>query len=304
MPKALSLTCLGAALAVCAVIVVLNASFWASIGNEDRARLVLPIGAVAIDVMKVTLLPLAALAIARQLRTAAMAAVSLWVLLTGFSQFSAWSFAQRNSGVGAAELAGLGAELKEKQRQLRQAEGELAALPQHRAEKVAAIELKSLEADPKFQLSRECREIAAQTRQFCAAHRRLVGEREVAALAVELELKLQPLRDAIRLLEGQVNRLRFGNPASAFERAFQWAEGEGWVAVNIFIIAVFEIAAGAGVYVALRIHMGLPEPGPPPEPPATSWRAVPRSAGRRKAGVPGGGLGKGRVRVRGDGVDP
>jgi len=301
--RGLSLACLGASLAICAVIVVLNASFWGSIGNEDRARIVFTVGAVAVDVMKVTLLPLAALAVARQLRTAAITAVGLWVLLTGFSLFSAWSFAQRNSGVGAAELAALGAELKEKQRQLQQAEGELAALPKHRSEKLAAIELKSLDADPKFQLSRQCTEVAAQTRQFCAAYRRLVGEREVAALAAALELRLQALRDAVRGLETQVNRLRFGNPASAFERAFHWAEGEGWIAVNMVVIAVFEIAAGAGVYLALRIHMAVAERSLPPEPPAP-WRPVPRSTGRRKTGgVPVGGLGKGRTGVRGDGVD-
>ena len=295
MSKALSLVCLVASAAIGVVIMVLNANFWAGIGTQDRARVAFAVGALALDCMKVTLLPLAAVAADRQLRTYVVTAVSMWLLLTSFSLYSAWSFAQRNSGAGAAELVMLDAELKEKQLQLRQAMGRLEALPQHRDAGLTTIEIKALEADRKFQLSRGCFQAQVQTRSFCAGHRRLAAEHDVAVLAAGLDKQVQGLRSDIRELEAKVNHRRFGNPASAVERALHWAEGDGWILVNAFIIAVLEIAAGVGVYLALRLQMIAPRERSDLSP-RSHWQSVPRSPERRSGnGAPGPGVRKGRL---------
>lgn len=281
LPTVLSFACILACIAICAVVMFFNASFWASVGHDLRAQVGFAVAIIAVDGIKVMMLPLAAAAIARGLRTCAITAVGLWAMLTGFSQYSAWGFAMLNAGQTVSTILALTSEVKEKRFHLKQLERKRSSIRDDGPSELTGIHLKELQFDPKFRSTAGCLRVSVQSSPFCAEYRAAVTKDAMARVSAELDGKMQTLRAEVLATEHKITVLRLANPASVIERALGWSDGEGWALVNAWMIAVLEMASGLGMYVALRVRMA--ERGPEPPPPS-HWDVVPRTSARNKRG--------------------
>ncbi|MEM9030490.1 MAG: hypothetical protein AAGC70_19190 [Pseudomonadota bacterium] len=183
-----------AALVLAVVSASMNVSFLAALGRTETESLILGAASGAADGLK-ALLPFFIVWAWRAWRYGFVIPASfVWVLFVGFSLLSAFGFAAGNRIGKAGEQAAMNAELTRVQNDKNKLQERLASLPNHRPAAVVQAAIAAARQHPRWQSTQGCSDATVpDSRRFCAAYYRLIGELAAAKQADGIRRQIRKL---------------------------------------------------------------------------------------------------------------
>jgi hypothetical protein len=196
----------------------------------------------------------------------ALAAMAVWLVVTGYSMTSALGHAALNrldtSGVRAMATT----TYKDLREDLKRTRDQLSWLPPHRAAAAVQADLEGLKSQFLWHRTGECNEPSGKVqREFCQGFRKLEGERANALQAEKFNAKIEEISVKLAKTNGATVMGEADPQASVLSKMTGVDLETIQMALTLFVALLIEIGSGFGMYVAFaywRTH------APPPSAPA------------------------------------
>jgi len=201
----------------------------------------------------------------------ALAAVAVWLVVTGYSMTSALGHAALNrldtSGVRAVAAT----TYKDLRDDLKRNRDQLSWLPPHRAAAAVKAEMEGLKAHRLWTTTGECQVTAGKAaREFCSGYHKLDSELGNALAADKHNAKIEEINAKLAKTSGSTVMAEADPQASVLSRMTGLELETIQMGLTLFVALLIEIGSGFGMYVAFaywRTH-GPPAPSAPAAPAA------------------------------------
>ncbi len=209
----------------------------------------------------------------------ALAALAVWLVVTGYSMTSALGHAALNRLDTSGQRAAATATYKDMREDLKRTRDQLSWLPPHRAAAAVQADLEGLKSQFLWHRTGECNEPSGKVqREFCQGFRTLEAERANAVRGEKLNGKIEDLNGKIAKTSGGTVMAEADPQASVLSKMTGVEVETIQMALTLFVALLIEIGSGFGMYVAFaywRTH-APPAPTTPAAPAAAPLAAAPR----------------------------
>jgi hypothetical protein len=213
----------------------------------------------------------------------AVAALLVWVVVTGYSMTSALGHAALNRLDTTGQRAVASANYQDLRADTKRAQDQLTWIPAHRPPGTVLAELNVHKAQRYWILTRECTDVSGRIRrEYCQQFHKLSAELASGREAQKLETRIAEIGSKLAKVVGGSTVLAEADPQASVLARMTGAEIETvQMALTLFVALLIEIGSGFGMYVAFAywrmyapMHVGDPVV------------ARPRQAAMRQEAVP------------------
>jgi hypothetical protein len=261
-----------AACVLLAVSAMMNYRFGYSLGKTPSDGHIYGLASAAADCFK-ALVPFFFFAAWRnRMWSQALAAVAVWLVVTGYSMTSALGHAALNRADTSGVRAAATVTYKDLRDDLKRTRDQLSWLPPHRAAAAVKAEMEAVKAHRLWTVTGECQVTAGKAaREFCSGYHKLDAELGNALAAEKHNAKIEEINARLAKTGGGTVMAEADPQASVLSKMTGVELETIQTALTLFVALLIEIGSGFGMYVAFaywRTH-GPPAPAAP---------AVPRPA--------------------------
>jgi len=230
----------------------MNWRFMTSLATDEGDRLALGLASIGIDGLKAALAYLIAVAWdRRQWGYVAVASIT-YGLLAILSLASSFGFAAENRDGVLSERNSLAVRHEAVAKELGEVEGKLKPHRTTRAAGVIASEIAGLEKEARWRMTKGCTSVrGVESGGFCRRHAELSVELAEAKVVESLEVRRGALRKS-RMDLIEKGALRATDRQTYYASMIGVSEAAVRNALLLLLALVMELAAGAGLYLALR----------------------------------------------------
>jgi hypothetical protein len=252
------------------VSAMMNYRFGYSLGKTPTDGQIYGMASAAADCFKALAPFFFFAAIRNRVWSQAIAAVLVWIVVTGYAMTSALGHAALNRLDTSGQRAAASANYKDLRADSERAEKELKWVPAHRPADTVAAELNVLKAQRRWLLSKECTDIQGRlAREFCEQYFKLSAEYASAQRSQSLEARIAQNGAKIAGASGATVMQEADPQASVLARITGLQLETVQTGLTLFVALLIEIGSGFGMYVAFaywRPHQslhGAPQPARP-----------------------------------------
>jgi len=250
-----------AASVLLAVSAMMNYRFGYSLGKTPADGQIYGAASAAADCFK-ALVPFFFFAAWRnRMWSQALAAVAVWIVVTGYSMTSALGHAALNRLDTNGQRAAATATYKDMREDLKHNRDKLSWLPPHRAAAAVKADLEGVKSQYMWHRSSECTEPAGKVqREFCQGFHKLDAEHANALEAAKLNAKIEEIGGKLSKTTGGTVMAEADPQASVLAKMTGVEIETVQTALTLFVALLIEIGSGFGMYVAFaywRTHAPL-----------------------------------------------
>ncbi len=182
----------------------------------------------------------------------AIAALLVWVVVTGYSMTSALGYAALNRLDTTGQRAVASANYQDLRADTKRAQDQLTWIPAHRPPGTVSAELNVHKAQRHWLLTRECTDVKGKTaRDYCQQFHKLSAELASGREAQKLESRIAEIGSKLAKVVGGSTVLAEADPQASVLARMTGAEIETvQMALTLFVALLIEIGSGFGMYVA------------------------------------------------------
>jgi hypothetical protein len=233
------------------VSAMMNYRFGMSLGKTPTDQQIYGMASAAADCFKALAPFFFFAAIRNRVWSQAVAAVLVWVVVTGYAMTSALGHAALNRLTTSGERVVASANYKDLRADSERAEKELKWIPAHRPAETVAAELNVLKAQRLWLLTNECTDIAGKSRrEFCEQYFKLNAEHASAQRSQTLEARIAQNGAKIAGANGATVMAESDPQASVLARLMGLQVETVQTGLTLFVALLIEIGSGFGMYVA------------------------------------------------------
>lgn len=233
------------------VSMAMNYNFGLSLGRDSANGQIYGFASVAADALKI-LAPFAIAAAWQNRRWSYVAAGSLvWLVVMSYAILSALGHASLNRNDSASHRAVDSAAYKDLRADLKRAQDQLAAVPQHRPVATIEAEMSGMKSQRPWAASQGCTDATTKiSREFCQQFHKLGAELGSARATVSFEERISAINT--KLSSTATSALAEADPqAGVLSRLFNIDMGTVQTALVLFVVVLIEVGAGLGPYMAM-----------------------------------------------------
>jgi len=270
-----------AASVLLAVSAMMNYRFGYSLGKTPSDGHIYGLASAAADCFKALVPFFFFAAIRNRMWSQAIAAVLVWVVVTGYAMTSALGHAALNRLDTSGQRAAATATYKDLREDLKLNRDKLSWLPPHRGAAAVQADLEGLKSQFLWHRTGECNEPSGKVqREFCQGFRKLEAERANALEAEKLNVRIEEINGKLAKTTGGTVMAEADPQASVLSKMTGVELETVQTALTLFVAILIEIGSGFGMYVAFaywRPH-GPSAPAAPVTPRAPAVAIDPEAA--------------------------
>jgi hypothetical protein len=273
--------------AACILLVVsamMNYRFGFSLGKTPTDGQIYGMASAAADCFKALAPFFFFAAIRNRVWSQALAAVMVWVVVTGYSMTSALGHAALNRLTTSGDRAVASTSYSDLRAERKHLEEKLAWIPPHESPESVRAKIRKEEAQRAWILTKECTDITLRaSRDFCAKYLDLKSELANAEEAQKVEARIAQIDVETRGATGATVMAVADPQASVLAKLTGVPIETVQTALTLFVALLIEIGSGFGMYVAFaywRPHTPLHGPTRP------ASATAPAPAARKEEEVP------------------
>jgi hypothetical protein len=233
------------------VSAMMNYRFGMSLGKTPTDQQIYGMASAAADCFKALAPFFFFAAIRNRVWSQALAAVLVWVVVTGYAMTSALGHAALNRLTTSGERVVASVNYKDLRADSERAETELKWIPAHRPADTVAAELNVLKAQRLWLLTNECSDITGKAgREFCQQVFKLDAELASARRSQALEARIAQNGAKIAGANGAAVMAEADPQASVLARLLGLQLETVQTGLTLFVALLIEIGSGFGMYVA------------------------------------------------------
>jgi len=268
-----------AASVLLAVSAMMNYRFGYTLGKTPSDGHIYGLASAAADCFK-ALVPFFFFAAWRnRMWSQALAAVAVWLVVTGYSMTSALGHAALNRLDTTGYRALAATAYNDQRDDLKRARDELSWLPPHRTAAAVQADLEGVKSQYLWHRTGECNEPSGKgQREFCQNFRKLEAEHANAIAANKLNARIEEINAKLATTSGATVMAEADPQASVLSRITGVEVATVQVALTLFVALLIEIGSGFGMYVAFAYWRTYAPPERAPPAMATAAQLAPEPA--------------------------
>ncbi len=182
----------------------------------------------------------------------AVAALLVWVVVTGYSMTSALGHAALNRLDTTGQRAVASANYQDLRADTKRAQDQLTWIPAHRPPGTVSAELNVHKAQRYWIITRECTDVKGRNaREYCQQFHKLSAELASGREAEKLETRIAEIGSKLAKVVGGSTALAEADPQASVLARMTGTEVETvQMALTLFVALLIEIGSGFGMYVA------------------------------------------------------
>ena len=193
----------------------------------------------------------------------AVAALVVWVVVTGYSMTSALGHAALNRLDITGQRAAASADYKDLRADTKRAQDQLTWIPAHRPPGTVEAELNVHKAQRFWLITKECTEVAGKSsREYCQQFHKLSAELASGREAQKLETRITDIGSKLARAAGGTVLAEADPQASVIAKVTGMQLETVQTSLALFVALLIEIGSGFGMYVAFaywRMHGHEPQ---------------------------------------------
>ncbi len=243
------------------VSAMMNYQFGYSLGKTPTDSHIYGMASAAADCFKALAPFFFFAAIRNRVWSQALAAVLVWVVVTGYAFTSALGHAALNRFTTSGERVVASASYKDTRAELKRAEDQLKWIPPHRPPSTVEAELNVLKAQRSWLTSKECTDATIRSsREFCQQYFKLAAEHASGQEAEKYRARIGQLSAQASRVTGAAVMGEADPQAGVIARLTGLEIGTVQTSLMLFVALLIEIGSGFGMYVAFaywRPHQNM-----------------------------------------------
>jgi hypothetical protein len=241
-----------------AVSAAMNYRFGFSLGKTALDGEIYGAASVAADCFKALVPFFFFAAIRNRMWSQALAAVLVWVVVTGYAMTSALGHAALNRLDTSGQRAAAAANYTDLRADSKRAQEQLSWIPAHRPYETVAAELNVHKAQRYWAVTQECTDVKGKgARDYCQQYHKLNAELASAQNSQKLESRIAEIGAKLAKTTGSAVMAQADPQAAVLAKVTGLDIDTVQMALTLFVAILIEIGSGFGMYVAFaywRIH--------------------------------------------------
>jgi hypothetical protein len=241
-----------------AVSAAMNYRFGFSLGKTALDGEIYGAASVAADCFKALVPFFFFAAIRNRMWSQALAAVLVWVVVTGYAMTSALGHAALNRLDTSGQRAAAAANYTDLRADSKRAQEQLSWIPAHRPYETVAAELNVHKAQRYWAVTQECTDVKGKgARDYCQQYHKLNAELASAQNSQKLESRIAEIGAKLARVTGSAVMAQADPQAAVLAKVTGLDIDTVQMALTLFVAILIEIGSGFGMYVAFaywRIH--------------------------------------------------
>jgi len=241
-----------------AVSAAMNYRFGFSLGKTALDGQIYGAASVAADCFKALVPFFFFAALRNRMWAQALAAVLVWVVVTGYAMTSALGHAALNRLDTSGKRAAAAANYTDLRADSKRAQEELSWIPAHRPAETVAAELNVHKAQRYWAVTDQCTDVRGRgARRYCQQFHKLNAELASAQNAQKLESRIAKISAKLANVSGSAVMAQADPQASVLARLSGVQVEKVQMSLTVLVAVLIEIGSGFGMFVAFaywRIH--------------------------------------------------
>jgi hypothetical protein len=241
-----------------AVSAAMNYRFGFSLGKTALDGEIYGAASVAADCFKALVPFFFFAAIRNRMWSQALAAVLVWVVVTGYAMTSALGHAALNRLDTSGQRAAAAANYTDLRADSKRAQEQLSWIPAHRPAETVAAELNVHKAQRYWAVTQECTDVKGKgARDYCQQYHKLNAELASAQNSQKLESRIAEIGAKLAKTTGSAVMAQADPQAAVLAKVTGLDIDTVQMGLTLFVAILIEIGSGFGMYVAFaywRIH--------------------------------------------------